>query len=196
MESRIPAGADGLALEFADTLSGWRRDSRGEWCRIHLVASALVEDSRYRLAPLLRPWVEHVCAQAHGRALTTLVIGPKGRVEIPSRPTPEIAPSWQALWASWWSARTDGLCRALPVEKHTAGLWLRSGASDPLDDAGRASLSRSYDARCQEDLYLRRCYPDFEALLAGGFFQWVRVLYGDLNAALPESGAARKKEGG
>ncbi|CAM5222562.1 RecBCD enzyme subunit RecC OS=Castellaniella defragrans OX=75697 GN=recC PE=3 SV=1 [Castellaniella defragrans] len=194
----VALAPEGAELAFADTLSGWRRDPAGEWCRIHLVASALVDDRRhYRLAAMLRPWLEHVCAQAHGRPLTTLILSAKGSVAF--RPEDGAgeggAAFWRRLWASLWSARTQGLCSALPVEAHTAGLWLRTGRSRDPESPAWADLRKCYERECGKSLYLRRCYPDFETLVHGaGFFEWADRLYGALDAALGDPAASRRGE--
>jgi len=67
---------------------------------------------------------------------------------------------------------------ALPVEIDTAGIWLRAGADPHPDSAASREAEAVYTGRVAEDLYLRRSYPDYVRLCAGGFFQWAGTLYG------------------
>ncbi|HEX7386809.1 MAG TPA: exodeoxyribonuclease V subunit gamma [Castellaniella sp.] len=191
LESSLTPGSSAEPILFADTLAGWRRNTAGEWCRIHLVASDLVDrKSHYRLAIMLQPWLEHVCAQAHGRPLTTLILSPKGRVTFGpgASPSPAGDFSWSALWASLWSARAHGLCGPAPVEAHTASLWLRTGQSTDPESKVWSELHDCYAQRRDKSLYLRRSYPDFDALVAdNGFFEWARMLYGALDQMLGHS---------
>ncbi|MGS1116576.1 exodeoxyribonuclease V subunit gamma [Castellaniella sp. UC4442_H9] len=195
MESCVAAEPGGADLVFTDTLSGWRRNAAGEWCRIRLLASDLVDGKdHYRLAPMLEAWVEHVCAHVHGRPVTTVLISPKGRVEWAAADGPGDERTWQSLWSDLWSAWRQGLCSALPVEAHAAGVWLRVGQpADPQDD-GWAQVRTTYEERMSDDLYLRRCYPDFDSLVAGGaFFDWARTLYGALSATVSGASGGRGK---
>lgn len=186
MESRLIPEPGGPELVFADTLSGWRRNSAGDWCRICLVASDLVDrKNHYRLSPMLGAWLEHVCAHVHGRPVTTILISPKGRVIWAAADRPAKGQTWQSLWSGLWAAWRAGLCSALPVEAHAAGLWLRTGEPSGPGDEGWMLVRDAYEARLNDDLYLRRCYPDFEALVSGGaFFDWAKTLYGPLSAAV------------
>jgi hypothetical protein len=47
----------------------------------------------------------------------------------------------------------------------------------------------------EDDLYLRRCYPDFDRLCAGGgFFHWAATLYGAAAGAIRPYPAAAEAE--
>jgi exodeoxyribonuclease V gamma subunit len=186
LESHLDLAPGEPELVFADTMSGWRRNSTGDWCRIRLVASDLVDQKgHYRLTPMLGAWLEHVCAHAHGRPVTTMLISPKGRVTWAAADAPDKGQTWQSLWSGLWSAWRLGLCSALPVEAHAASLWLRTGEPSGPEDKGWAAVRDTYETRLSGDLYLRRCYPDFESLVASGsFFEWARTLYGSLSATV------------
>ena len=184
-------GDDGA---FEDTLAGWRRNDQGDWCRVLLQASQLVDDkNRYRFKALLGAWVEHVAAHAlGGRSLATLLISPKGQANF----APLSADAARAIWQDWLRYGRLGLQAALPVEINAASAWLRSGA-DPQEDGEAWQAARDAYARTAErDLYLRRCHPDFESLAGDGrFFTLARALYGALSDSLPDTRqrASRKR---
>lgn len=192
MESGVPDDAalatsghgTGTPLKFADRLSGWRRNAAGDWARIHLLASNLVDTSgRFRLQILIPAWLEHLAAHAHGRPSTALVISPKGVVRFAplALAAGDAAACWQALLLAW----EQGMCRPLPVEAAAAGIWLRGGAVREPQHRSVLAAGAHYAERVAMDLYLRRSYPDFESLCAhGGFFDWAERLYGALADAI------------
>jgi len=187
MESTVPESG----WMFEDTLGGWRRNERGEWCRIALLASHLVRDRHYRIAPMMPAWLDHLAAHAHGRPLTTVLVSPQGSVSFDPLDPAWAAEQWQALWAAWQA----GMRAALPVEIDAAGAWLRAGADpEPGGKAWRAAED-IYLRRVEDDLYLRRCYPDFDRLCAGGgFFHWAATLYGAAAGAIRPYPAAAEAE--
>ncbi|WP_368641605.1 exodeoxyribonuclease V subunit gamma [Castellaniella ginsengisoli] len=187
MESAVP----GSGWAFEDTLAGWRCNGLGERGRIVLLASHLVRDNRYRLAPMIPAWLDHVAAHAHGRPLTTVLVSPQGCVRFEPLDQTLAAEQWEALWAAWQA----GMCAALPVEIEAAGAWLRAGADpDPGSKAWREAQA-AYARQVQEDLYLQRGYPDFGDVCAdGGFFHWAQALYGAAARAIQPYPIA--KEGG
>ncbi|MGA0584854.1 MAG: hypothetical protein ACO2ER_13245, partial [Castellaniella sp.] len=177
MESAVPD----TGLVFEDTLAGWRGDGRGGWGRIVLLASHLVRDRHYRIAPMMPAWLDHLAAHAHGRSLTTVIVSPQGCVRFGPLEPDHAARQWQVLWAAW----REGMRAAPPVEIDTAGAWLRAGADpDPEGKAWRTAEDM-YRKRVDDDLYLRRCYPDFHSLCADdGFFHWAETLYGAASRAI------------
>ena len=187
MESAVPD----TSLVFEDTLAGWRGDGRGGWGRIVLLASHLVRDRHYRIAPMMPAWLDHLAAHAHGRSLTTVLVSPQGCVRFGPLEPDHAAAQWQALWAAWRA----GMRAAPPVEIDTAGAWLRAGAgTDPGGKAWRAAEDM-YRKRVDDDLYLRRCYPDFHSLCADdGFFRWAETLYGAASRAILPYPAADEAE--
>lgn len=190
LESRVP-DAQALPQRFEDTLSGWRRNDQGDWCRTLLLASHLVDPrGHYRIGPMMPAWLEHVAAHVHGRPLTTVLISPKGSVCFEPLAEPDALTLWHGLWQAWHT----GLRLPLPVEVNTASIWLRSGAShDPASEA-RARAGQTYADEVARDLYLRRSYPDFERLCGdGGFFHWAEALYGAPASAL-KSWSGQSKE--
>ncbi len=171
MESTLP-DSDGT---FEDTLAGWRRNGQGEWGRIVLLASHLVRNKRYRIAPMMPAWLDHLAAHAHGRPLTTVLVSPQGCVRFEPLDPVQAAEQWRTLWAAW----QDGLRAALPVDIDAAGTWLRAGADPAPDSVAWREAEASYARKVDNDLYLRRCYPDFGRLCQdGGFFHWAETLYG------------------
>ncbi len=182
MTSSVPDGQDGMA-GFDDALSGWRQNVDGAWCRIHLLASGLIDkDKRYRFKPLVPAWLEHVAAHVHGRSLTTQVISPKGTMVLAPLDMGNALRIWTTLWEAW----RQGMRAALPVEIGAANAWLRAGAATDPDSPACQAARQSYEQTVERDLYLRRGYPDFDRLCQGdGFFRWARILYGDLSTALP-----------
>ncbi|MFV0284079.1 MAG: exodeoxyribonuclease V subunit gamma [Castellaniella sp.] len=177
MESVVPESE----VLFEDTLGGWRQDGQGRWGRIVLLASHLVRQRHYRLTPMMPAWLDHLAAHVHGRSLTTVLVSPQGCARFEPLDPDQAASQWQALWAAW----RQGMRVALPVEIDTAGVWLRAGADpDPGSKAWREA-ENIYTQRVDNDLYLRRCYPDFDRLCAdGAFFDWARTLYGTASRAI------------
>ena len=58
-----------------------------------------------------------------------------------------------------------------------------------------AAAEDLYLKRVEDDLYLRRCYPDFAHLCAdGGFFRWAETLYGEATRAIRSAAAAAESE--
>ncbi|MGB6242706.1 MAG: exodeoxyribonuclease V subunit gamma [Castellaniella sp.] len=180
---RLQTAPEG-GMSFEDTLGGWRCNAQGDWCRVLLQASQLVNDkNRYRFKALLRAWVEHVAAHAlGGRALTTRLISPKGQLSFAPLPM-DVA---QAVWRDWLRYEHLGLQTGLPVEIHAAGAWLRSGA-DPHDDSAAWQVAQeAYAQAVERDLYLRRSHPDFDSLTRDRqFFTLAQALYGALSDSLP-----------
>ncbi|MBB6083674.1 exodeoxyribonuclease V subunit gamma [Castellaniella defragrans] len=189
---RMASAAPDGGWTFEDTLGGWRCDAQGGWGRIVLLASHLVDGrDSYRIAPMVPAWLDHLAAHAHGRSLTTVLVSPKGCVSFDPLDPDRAAGQWRALWDAW---RT-GMRAALPVDIDAAGAWLRAGADpEPGGKAWRAA-EETYLKRVADDLYLRRSYPDFDRLCAGGgFFHWAQVLYGEVSRAIRSYPAAA--EGG
>ncbi|MDY0310134.1 MAG: exodeoxyribonuclease V subunit gamma, partial [Castellaniella sp.] len=172
---RMASALPGMGPGFEDTLAGWRRDQQGGWGRVVLLASHLVRDRHYRIAPLMPAWLDHLAAHAHGRSLTTVLVSPQGCVRFEPLDPDQAAEQWQAVWLAWQA----GMRVALPVEIDAAGAWLRAGADPVPGGAAWRAAEDTYLKRVDDDLYLRRCYPDFSSLCAdGGFFHWAETLYG------------------
>ena len=177
MESAVPD----TGWVFEDSLAGWRQNACGEYGRVVLLASHLVRNKRYRIAPMIPAWLDHLAAHAHGRALTTVLVSPQGCVHFQPLSSEQVAAQWQALWGAWQA----GMCAALPVDIETAGVWLRAGADPGPGSAACREAESTYAGRVADDLYLRRSYPDFGCLISdGGFFRWAETLYGTVSRAI------------
>ncbi|WP_322995264.1 hypothetical protein [Castellaniella sp.] len=177
---------------FQDLLSQWRQNPSGEWCRLLLQASHVVDSSNhYRFKSLMTAWVAHVAAHVQGRVLTTILMSPKGSVTF----APLDREDALAVWQAWWEAYFQGLCAPLPMEISAAGAWLRSGGrqADDLDGRAGQAAQEAYDYAVQNDPYLARSYPDFQALQASRqFYPLAGQLYGALNDSLPAKKPTKK----
>ncbi|WP_323017323.1 exodeoxyribonuclease V subunit gamma [Castellaniella sp.] len=176
-----------------DVLDGWRRNDQGDWCRVLLQAGHLVSTkNRYRFKALLGAWVEHVAAHLQGRSLTTVLISPKGQLVFAPLP-PDAA---RTIWQDWWLCWQRGMQAALPIDANAAGAWLRSGADPQADSSACQAARDAYAQALERDLYLRRCYPDFDALSQDQrFFALARTLYGALSDSLPADTRKRATKG-
>lgn len=177
-----PQGDDGA---FQDVLGSWRRNDQGDWCRVLLHASHLVDNrNRYRFKALLGAWVEHVAAHVQGRPLTTVLISPKGQVIF----APLEREAARQVWRDWWLHWHRGMQTALPIDVGAAGAWLRAGADPQADSSACQAAREAYEQAVARDLYLRRAYPDFDTLSQDQqFFALARALYGALSDSLPDT---------
>ncbi|HET8596311.1 MAG TPA: exodeoxyribonuclease V subunit gamma [Castellaniella sp.] len=196
LDLALPGAGDDAGREgwlFEDTLAGWRRNAQGDWCRVVLQASHLVdEQGHYRFRALAGAWAEHVAAHVQGRAATTMLVSAKGEAVFAPLAPEEAA----ALWQGWWAAWRQGMQGALPVDIKAAGAWLRAGADRAPDSGAWRAARDAYEGAAGRDLYLRRCYPDFEDLVRDGrFFDLAAGLYGALAQALPRRAGRRAAEG-
>lgn len=161
--------------EHSLLLEDWVRDLRagpnGESAQVHLSSSNLTSpDRRYRWHQLLRPWVQHLAANAVAAPVTSHVLSQAGDVRLAPVPSDEAVEQLKALMGAWLSA----LKQPLSVAPKTAFAWL--GAEPKGDDAAEKAARGAYESQFrrqgegEESPYLQRVYPDFAALWQEGAF--------------------------
>ncbi|WP_063834409.1 exodeoxyribonuclease V subunit gamma [Paraburkholderia ferrariae] len=167
-----PGDLAGLALtDWIDDLRAGPDGSRG---RVMLDAGTLVKDNKYRGDRLVAYWVAHVAAQLAAGEVTTVIVSKVGVAEF-APVAPEVARDYLATLVR---AFGEGARRPLPLAVKTAFAWLRrlpetfdgSRASVPPEawDAARTAYEGAVRApgECETNPYLRRAFPDFDALIA------------------------------
>ena len=133
-----------------------------------------------------------MAAHVQGRAATTELVSTKGDAVFAPLAPDEAG----AIWQGWWAAWGRGMRDALPVDIKAAGAWLRSGADRTPGGGAWQAARDAYDGAAQRDLYLRRCYPDFDSLVRDGrFFDLAIGLYGALAQVLPRKAGRRPAQG-
>jgi exodeoxyribonuclease V gamma subunit len=175
------AGEHGL-LAIADWLGHWRTDAGGQFARVLLETSELIEGAaqRYRYSKLAGHWVQHLAANLAGREVTTVIVSKKGMVEFTSLKTGEAETHIGTLLRMW----EEGMRRPLPLAVTTGFEWLFASNAvhgdtpkRPIDPA--ASARRKYEGdgsdytqgEVETSASLRRAYPDFDTLSASGEFE-------------------------
>ncbi|QWT18354.1 exodeoxyribonuclease V subunit gamma [Bacillus sp. NP157] len=170
----------GVVIE--DWLAGLRANDAGDLAAL-LVSPTAVLDSRG--SPLahrvVAPWVDHLVAQAAGHAIETRYIGPDGSIVMRPMPRDVAHAALAALVDAW----REGMSRPLPVAMKTAIAWIGTDKGEPEAGARRAYGPGDDYGRGEvdDDAYLARAWPSFDAMLEAGFVDHLRP-YIDLCAAL------------
>lgn len=177
-EIRLDAHHDGRVLELRDWIDDVRAGEGGALGRVMLDAGTLIKDNKYRGDRLVAYWVAHVAAQLAAGEVTTVIVSKVGVAEF-APVAPDVARAWLLdLLAAW----DEGSRRPLPLAVKTAFAWLRklpvdfaAGAGEiPAEawDAARTAFEGAARLAGERDTnpYLRRAFPDFDALIAGDEF--------------------------
>lgn len=158
---------DGLALH--DWLDGLRAPSVSDqhdldgarpW-RFDLALSRLAGSTKdaLRADRLLSAWVWSLLASACDRPVNTLILG-RDRVVVTLAMEPDHARAELAKLLDAWQR---ALQAPLPVACQTALAWL-----DKPEEARRKYNPGDHGRAEGDDVYLKRLYPDFDALMADG----------------------------
>ncbi|UXI68666.1 exodeoxyribonuclease V subunit gamma [Tahibacter amnicola] len=173
-ELTIPCGD----LLIEDWVSDLRSDVTGETVRVVCLIADLCDRSRQpRYANLAQAWTTHLVAHAAGLAFTSQLVAPDRSACL--EPLPQAVA--QALLNDLLAAMRLGMRAPLPLACKTAFAWLAAAAKGEGDAAVAAALRynrSSYDGsrgECEEDPYLARSFPEFEALLRQGFEAWLGI---------------------
>jgi exodeoxyribonuclease V gamma subunit len=194
---RWPLLPDKFELQYAahgvrveDWLTDLRRGDETPYVRLELVIGKLLQkNGDIRFERLLAPWVIHLLAHAHGLGMQTRVIGQDAQLVLRSL-DPNEATTWlDALLATL----REGMRAPLPLARKTAFAWLLGGD----EETARKQALMAYDGtgfhlargEAEEDPYLARAWPSFDALEAGGFTQWLAIYQPLLDVATREEGA-------
>ena len=176
--------ADGGALPLEDTLTGLRRNDAGEW--LQLQASPLpyaAKGQGWKYHRLLRPWLAHLAGCAAGLPLRTSLASPSELIELAPLPQARAQELLQHILAAWW----QGQQQPLPLACKTAFAWLEGG-EDKAREAFEGGYNRSGER--QQDAYLARAWPNFDALFCDDFRALAERLYQPLRQQLnPEADA-------
>jgi len=169
---------DGQTLEVQDSVGDLFQNPAGERCRLQLISSNLLEDKHYRLDKLLSAWVYHLAGHLSGQALTTVLIGKNGQVQLQPL-TPEEA---RDQLHKIVQAYVSGLRQPLPLAVKTGTVWLRkqqtaiegplSLCSPEVVEAARKVYEGDYrhPGEMGYNPYWQRLFPSFEALWCNGAF--------------------------
>lgn len=197
-----PAGhANAVTIKLEDTLDSVFAQGT-QVARIVLLTSSIYQGETWHWAQISRHWPAHLALQLTYPLSPTVLVSPKGTLEIPGMTTAQAADWLDALVAQWWEAMQTPLPTwpglAFAVLDHLP----------PVDDADSPPLPDI--TALQEDLQLMgqwkdafsnltdrspltlREYPTLEAFLtADHFLSTSQGLYGQLYHWVSAQGRAR-----
>ncbi|MBD8880279.1 exodeoxyribonuclease V subunit gamma [Rhodanobacter sp. 7MK24] len=200
----LHGAAHGLSIE--DTLDDLRTDDDGGHVCLVATASQLMPDKKLRHDKLLAYWATHLLVNANALSTTTHIVAPDAMVQLRPLDTADAKRHLDALLAAF----AAGLRAPLPLARKTAFAWLQVEAANAkappdkqksaaaLADAAVAVASKRYDhsdgehgrGEVDEEPALARSWPDFAALHAAGFEDWLHLYRPLLDAACVVDGAA------
>lgn len=187
------------SLRLVDWLDNLRCDDAGERCRLLLTSGSLLKDRRWQLVKLVPFWVAHLAAQLDGPPITSCIVSKSGTAQL----KPLAREQARELWSVLLDALLQGMERPLPLAPRTAVAWLQKGGS-LLDieaqapfEAARAAYEGGYEQDGGErrfNAYLRRAWPDFDALWADGeFARWTIALLQPIDEALVRAASREER---
>ena len=162
-------GSNGITLE--DWLGELRQDDAGNRCRLLLLSSSLVKNSKYQWHLLLRHWVAHLAGNLSG-PMTTQLLSKAGNITL----EPIAADIAHAHLETQLSAWQHGLKVPLPLAPQAAFAWLtKLGTPDIAIEKGResdayAAAEKAYESgfkttgEADQSPYLGHQWPRFERL--------------------------------
>lgn len=172
--------AHGVRLE--DWLTDLRRGDETPYVRLELATGKLLQKNDIRYDKAIAAWVAHVVAHALGLRMQTRIIGADTTLLLRPLETDDATMCLNALLA----CLREGMRMPLPVARKTAFAWLQA-VDDP--DKARRQAQLAYEGsgfggmgEVQEDAYLARAWPRFDALEAGGFHHWLALYQPMLSA--------------
>jgi len=164
--------AHGVTVE--DWLTDLRRGKAGAHVRLELIQGPLLRQRALRLDKLLPAWVTHLFAHANAVPLETRIVGIDAQLCLPVLEPASAASLLDALL----HAVMTGMRSPLPIARKTAFAWLQA-ESEGKDAAAAARLCYDSDDAGQrggevdEDPYLQRAWPHFQAVQLAGFEAWL-----------------------
>lgn len=172
----------GAGLQVEDWLTDLRRNDAEQYGRLELVNGALADkNGKLRHEKLLSAWVIHLLANANGLHMQTRLIGADAQARLDALSPEDAAAQLDALLA----ALHEGMQSPLPIARKTAFAWLQS-PKNPVTAAKACYEGNSFahiPGEVDEDAYLARAWPSFEALQAGGFERWLPLYQAVIDAA-------------
>ncbi|WP_240732350.1 MULTISPECIES: exodeoxyribonuclease V subunit gamma [Dyella] len=181
--------AHGLVVE--EWLADLRRNEAGELVRVELIQGEFAKAKSPRLEKLIPAWVTHLLAHACDVRMHTFIVAHDGLSQFAPLP----AGHARALLDDLLRALRRGLDAPLPVARKTAIAWLLAESEGKdAEEAARKQFDRNegdryHRAEIDEDPYLARAWPQFEAMRSAGFDAWL-PLYRPLVAAWRQGGEA------
>lgn len=170
LDDKIELQHEAHGLRVEDWLTDLRRGEDGQRLRLERVAGTLLQKGgTLRHDKLIAAWIIHLLAHAQGLDMSTRVIGIDAQLLLPT-----IARDAATRWLDeLLAALRDGMNAPLPLARRTAFAWLQAGDEDKARSQAQAAYEGNSFAKrrgeLDEDAYLARAWPSFEALLAGGF---------------------------
>lgn len=147
----------------------------GQGCQVLLIPDQLVKQKKFRLKPLIRPFVQLLAASTQ-QPVQQIIIAADGMLQW-SIPAAEQA---KAVLDAYVVAWQDGLTRPLPIELSLAEIWLSAKpqekdlyqklAKQYLGDETRPGVSMRHP-------YLSRVFDDFEQFWSQESEQLAAQLY-------------------
>lgn len=190
---RFTVDVDGLPFSLADWIVGLRSNAQGARGRVVLESSNIVKNKKYRPEKLISHWVTHLAAHVAGGPLTTEIISKVGSVTLRPLTRDDARAHLTTLLEAWH----EGMHRPLPLAVETAFAWLKvsydpkaiisvapaasgthawnedeSISYDKATSTARVAYHGGYKlhSELENNLYLQRAWPSYEALTASGEF--------------------------
>ena len=177
-------------LRVEDWLTDLRQGADGALVRLELSTGRLLQKNGViRHDKLIASWIIHLLAHAQGLAMTSRVVGLDAQIVLPAIDAAQAAPWLDELLG----ALRQGMNAPLPLARRTAFAWLQAGD----EDKARKQALLAYEGNTfahiagevDDDAYLARAWPSFDALLAGGFVNWLSLYRPLLEIARQEDAA-------
>lgn len=182
-----PEVLDDIPFRHAHTVGGQLIEVQGritqryaagtERCRIEINSSNLIDKQHYRKDKLLAAWVLHLAGQLETPAMTTILIGKNGKLELNALDPEEARRHFETLIEAY----VAGLCAPLPLAVKTGFAWLDAGGTSfsgalgdcsqyPAVKAARAKYEDGFNfvGETSQSAYLQHVYPGFEQLWSNG----------------------------
>ncbi|HAT41237.1 MAG TPA: exodeoxyribonuclease V subunit gamma [Rheinheimera sp.] len=170
-------------VELRDVLQLQQRD--GHTWQVLLVPDQLLKNKKYRLKPLIRPFVQLLAASSQ-QSVQQIIIAADGMLQwcVPS------VTQANAILEQYIATWLDGLNRPLPIELSLAETWL---TAKQQDQELRNKLAKQFlgeESRSKavaDDPYISRVFADFEQLWSSESEQLATVLYQPLLDVLAQA---------
>ncbi len=182
-DQRWPLLPDKIELQYAahgvkveDWLTDLRRGDATPHARLELVIGKLLQkNGDIRFDRLLAPWIIHLLAHAQGLSMQTRVVSQDTQLVMRA-----LDPAEAGAWLDTLLATLrEGMRGPLPLARKTAFAWLLGGDEETARKQALAAYEGSgfYLARgeVEEDPYLSRAWPNFDAMETGGFTRWLDI---------------------
>lgn len=181
--TRLKFALDGASLTLSGRLDALHAGAQGR-ARLVLDSGSLIRERKYRFDKLLAHWVQHLVLPLEAAlddgetSWTTEIHSKAGSVSF----QPLTREAAQAVLSDLLTVWREGMCRPLPYTAPLGDACLHA-SEEARYDAMRKAYEGGYRQSGEVDRnpYLRRAYPEFDALwCAGESAQWAERLLGPL----------------